>query len=829
MDTNFDTEFLAIMRRYEAEGTVFQCPTRGARYSISEVDEFGCTVNSLDTNEPARVSADMFKDCLEKVNKNGGQYRFKDLNADEAVRTTVLQALPFGLSADKKTILALPKTQKVCEVFCDIARNLRTGIVDGEPRLYKPVMLACVIEALENGELKENRIELDWIAPKFLEKMKKFHVEVSSDKAATSFFSLTGDLFWMLCYYDTNNVLHSRTARSNLIKERVRHAIIKDTYWKMLQHPEHRRRVLNALAETWWPDKYLSYPGSCHFWWVNQGKTYQTERKGEFVWAPKQSSNGRTFFHWKNVHKVKQGDIIVHYANGMVRAVSLARSDGYESVKPASLVAGDWQEDGWRADVSYHELTSPIPIVDIGQEIAKLELPRGPINKGGKINPGYLFCLNNEAANIILSKIPSEEVSAEIRAQLEQFYIHERSGSYMSETDVLAHVYDWISAQGFVLSKADLINFYCCLRAKPFVILAGISGTGKTKFVRLFAEAVGATEENFRFHLIPVRPDWNDNSELMGFFDLNNQYQPGALIPLLIRAHADPDKPYFLCLDEMNLARVEHYFSDFLSVIESRRFVEQNGQKTVVTDRMLTREQLQKMNTYALDSEVISALGYLMDNFPNGLGLPENVYVIGTVNMDETTHPFSRKVLDRANTIEFSEIDLTSGFTDPHERIDIRELDLNNDVFCPRYLTMKDFLEDDVDSPKEVAERLQKLNSILSKAGCQVGYRIRDEAAIYIKYVSEFGGDELNPETGFERVVLQKILPRIQGSSYQIRTGLEDLLAEFLPESRELSFDEEDYILKMQTLIQDKSPLVKKIGNMLIQFMEDGFTSFWSN
>jgi hypothetical protein len=332
----------------------------------------------------------MYRDCLEKVDKNRGQYRFKDLNADEAVRTTILQAVPFGLSADRKTILALPKTQKTCEAFCDIVRNLRTGLVDGEPRLYKPAMLTCVIEALENGELIENKIELDWIAPRFLEKMKSLDGEVPFDKAASSFFSLSGDLFWMLCYYDTTNIVTSRTARPKLIKERVRHAIIKDTYWKMLQHAEYRRRILNVLAETWWPDKYLSYPGSCRFWWANQGKTYQIEREGEFVWAPKQSSNGRTFFYWKNVHKIKQGDIIVHYANGMVRAVSLAHSDGYESAKPASLVTGDWQEDGWRADISYHELTSPISIADIGQKIANLELSHGPINKRGRVNQGYV-------------------------------------------------------------------------------------------------------------------------------------------------------------------------------------------------------------------------------------------------------------------------------------------------------------------------------------------------------------------------------------------------------------------------------------------------------
>jgi len=209
--------------------------------------------------------------------------------------------------------------------------------------------------------------------------------------------------------------------------------------------------------------------------------------------------------------------------------------------------------------------------------------------------------------------------------------------------------------------------------------------------------------------------------------------------------------------------------------------------------------------------------------------LPENLYFVGTVNMDETTHPFSRKVLDRANTLEFNEIYLSKGLTLPTNDQIIETLDLQHLSFKSKYLTMYDLLGSDSATAKTVSEKLEELNHILSKAGCQVGYRVRDEAAFYMKYVSDVNSSDLDGTAGFERVVLQKIMPRIQGSSYQIKQILENLLRQFVPESLQIETDDDDYIMNLQNLIENKGALPKKIGHMLIQFIEDGFTSFWSN
>jgi hypothetical protein len=356
--------------------------------------------------------------------------------------------------------------------------------------------------------------------------------------------------------------------------------------------------------------KYFENKQKCQFWWVNQSKTYATEQEGGFLWAPQKDQRQTLQFHWENVNKAKKGDIIFHYATGNLRSVSIAQTDGYESNRPEDLSGSDWAKQGWRVDVLYEELTDQIPIEKIGANLAKLNIKYGPINKTGGVNQGYLFQLSEDAVQIIAKRVSLENLSSEIKSQIQKILSDAKDREIeMSASEIIDHVYNRLSSQGFIISKADLINFHCCLRTKPFVILAGISGTGKTKFVRLFAEAVGATDENKRFQIIPVRPDWNDNSELLGFFDLNGRYQPGALIPLLLRAHANQDRPYFLCLDEMNLARVEHYFSDFLSVVESRRFKDHDGKRKISTDIILSHEQMHQMNTDALDEKVISALG----------------------------------------------------------------------------------------------------------------------------------------------------------------------------------------------------------------------------
>ncbi|KUO51106.1 MAG: hypothetical protein APF76_16565 [Desulfitibacter sp. BRH_c19] len=340
--------------------------------------------------------------------------------------------------------------------------------------------------------------------------------------------------------------------------------------------------------------------------------------------------------------------------------------------------------------------------------------------------------------------------------------------------DILGHIYKYIKSKGFNYELSFIQNFLLSLKTKPFLILAGISGTGKTKMVELFAEAVGATTLNGRYNLIPVRPDWNDSTDLLGYSNLQGEFVPGKLTQIIFAAQSNSKYPYFICLDEMNLARVEYYFSEFLSIMESRKSI--NG---VITSAPITVNGLKDIITF-----------------------PENLYVIGTVNMDETTHPFSRKVLDRANTLEFSEIDL-SNF--PEQSVEKQKVMLiENDILRSEFLTLKDCYAGNEDFIKEKVKILGEINEILMPSGLSIGYRIRDEFSIYLFYNKRWS--LLSEDKAIDYQIMQKILPRIHGSSM----GVEDILKE------------------LEQFLSSKYPMSKrKIEFMLRRFSEDGFTSFW--
>ncbi len=377
--------------------------------------------------------------------------------------------------------------------------------------------------------------------------------------------------------------------------------------------------------------------------------------------------------------------------------------------------------------------------------------------------------------------------------------------------DEIKRICEYIRSKGFSYDNETIINFYLSLKSKPFVILAGPSGTGKSKLVKLFAEAIGATSENGRFKLIPVRPDWSDSTDLLGYRDLHGKFHPGSLLSFIKEASENINLPYFLCLDEMNLARVEYYFSDILSIMETRTW----DRERIITDRLFSRE------FFGDDEEAAS-------KFMN-LHIPENLYIVGTVNMDETTFPFSKKVLDRANTIEFSYVDLDFDF-----RIEDSEqpatLILHNDFLKSEYITLKDckILQDTVLTSVSI---LKEINNVLLEANQQFGYRIRDEICYYLAYNHTY--DLLPFDTAMDYEILQKILPRIQGSSMSIKKLLIELFKicinnqaqNFSPDNAGVNEDMFKYIDNNPSIPYKKSAL--KIASMMRRFEEDGFTSYW--
>ena len=385
----------------------------------------------------------------------------------------------------------------------------------------------------------------------------------------------------------------------------------------------------------------------------------------------------------------------------------------------------------------------------------------------------------------------------------------EEGEEQLSTKEILQHINAYIAAKGFTFDDGLVENYYLSLKSKPFVILAGTSGTGKTRLVRLFAEALGATVDNGRYKLVSVRPDWSDSTDLFGHVDLNGKFIPGAIIDFIKDAVKDNNSnPYFLCLDEMNLARVEYYLSDILSVIETREL--KDGK--VITDPLLST------NAYGADKDAVGKYGTLR--------IPENLYIIGTVNMDETTFPFSRKVLDRANTIEFSTVDFLSGSNSTSA--EVKPLNLGNDFMKAEYVFFKQ-CEGEKDFTDKLCIELQEINKILEKANVHVGYRVRDEIAFYM--LNNKKAELLSEDEAFDNEIMQKILPRIQGSSAAVKNMLCELFKRCAGEYESYQTESDDISSKMFKAAQKADckyrKSAEKIAYMVRRFEEDGFTAYW--
>lgn len=403
----------------------------------------------------------------------------------------------------------------------------------------------------------------------------------------------------------------------------------------------------------------------------------------------------------------------------------------------------------------------------------------------------YLKGIDKKISSVPIDELPKEE------GDKMEFNVSEE----------ITRISEYIAEKGFSYKTGLIENFYLCLKTKPFVILAGTSGTGKTRLVKLFAESVDATSYNNRYKLVPVRPDWSDSTDLFGHLDLNGKYKNGVLTEFIKSAIDDPINPYFVCLDEMNLARVEYYLSDILSIIETRHFEE----NIIRTDTLISVE--------AFGSDVEASGKY------SSLYIPDNLYIVGTVNMDETTFPFSKKVLDRANTIEISHVDLD---LITKNLIEVSSYVLDNSFLRSEYLLACDCIGYE-DLLLGVISTLKQINNVLYNANAQFGYRVRDEICFYMVYNEKYNIIEYNK--ALDNCILQKILPRIQGSNFTIKELLIDLFKIFLGNQEELFQENDNNIYEEMLKYLDSKMTFKasaeKVAFMMRRFEEDGYTSYW--
>jgi MoxR-like ATPase len=372
-------------------------------------------------------------------------------------------------------------------------------------------------------------------------------------------------------------------------------------------------------------------------------------------------------------------------------------------------------------------------------------------------------------------------------------------------SDLLKRLQLAMDAEGYILSAGELANFYLAMIVSPLVILSGISGTGKSLLPRKFAKHTKSL-----FHAIPVQPQWSDNSDLFGYVPTlaPEKFIEGHLIESLRKAKGNSKKLVIALLDEMNLAPVEHYFSDFLSVAESR-----SRQGTaIVTDKLpidLPKAPADKEDGYK----------DLRD-----IGLPQNLRVIGTANMDETTHSFSPKVLDRAFTIEFDDPDLMAfatalpGATENFEALAASIVNESNAISVQDARALSEKLFD------QIAQMLDEIQQILSPAGIKFGYRTRDAILLYLHFWRQLGlGDILTSSAALDFCLLQKVLPKVSGSGEALSEALKKL-GEWLEKNRSETDDGQG---QSQEFAGPFERSLQKVKRMAALLDTDGATHYW--
>ena len=471
-----------------------------------------------------------------------------------------------------------------------------------------------------------------------------------------------------------------------------------------------------------------------------------------------------------------------------------------------------------------YELNTPVAKQAVARQIFELNLNYSPINKIYNANEGYLFGLDDAAVRIIAEQLVEDDMPEDIQRRLPKTSSSSDRDPkpdggdqpmQLSEFDrsaALDALINYIANKGFSYEPWQVACFVTALRTKPFVILAGVTGTGKSKLPKLVCQGTGGLPM-----LVPVRPDWTDSADILGYVDLEGRFRPGQFLAFARKANEAAGRLHLCIVDEMNLGRVEHYFAEVLSRIEDREAAAGGGFRS---DGLLGLD---------LHSE---------DQVWRGQGIGPNLAIVGTVNMDESTHGFSRKVLDRAFTIELSEIDLgliqsaasgagasiTAWPVAAWHPLAIRLGALPAAEHAKHAKTISDTIG-----------VLQQLNAILVHAQLQLGYRSRDEIVLFVLHAQDLIGhfvtrskDEVDP---VDLAIMMKVLPRIVGGSGAIERVLDDLLRWSGPE---VGLDEpEGYVREWDQAgrppaIADASyPRCAARLCLMRERLREGYTSFW--
>lgn len=373
---------------------------------------------------------------------------------------------------------------------------------------------------------------------------------------------------------------------------------------------------------------------------------------------------------------------------------------------------------------------------------------------------------------IIHQKDANNLLSIDIDSKLTQTF----TGSYEAAIDMIQLS---IYQKGSLYSKALLKNFCALLNSHDLILLAGDSGIGKTNLVKRFAEAVGGVSK-----IIPVKPNWTSSDDLLGYYNpIDRRYITTPFLDAIYEAMDNPNKLFLICLDEMNLARIEYYFADFLSKLEERSEDAVLELYSETEDKLISdgaNELIDKLaNSINIDpsldsgsvvgtvtddpeiSKDISRLGLMESNrirCKSRIKIPQNIRFIGTLNVDDTTYYLSPKIVDRVHVIRFDNpIFVDRKLLESEIDFDIKEsININPQSFFDSRSEYPKFFSH-IDSP--LVKRLTNLSKKLSGIGLSYGARVIGQSLLYAESMKKFG--ESSEDIIFDNILLQKVFPRL--------------------------------------------------------------------
>lgn len=526
---------------------------------------------------------------------------------------------------------------------------------------------------------------------------------------------------------------------------------------------------------------------------------------GKALWSPRTDKRGGDIY--SKMRDLSVDDIIIHLTdNKAITGISKVKSKfSEESIKANTE---------WDGEIYKVSLKDFIPIKPIPRELILNERNKKFLFKiKSSNNVFYNSELNlNQGAYLTECPLALADLFNTIYYSENKDYLPHlpRPEIKINPVGDFNHkiFYETTIKARYFISEKLCTRFISSLLTKPFVILTGLSGSGKTKLAQAFAMWICEDENQYR--MVPVGADWTNREPLLGFpnaLEKNNYVKPeNRVLDLIIEANKNESKPYFLILDEMNLSHVERYFADFLSVMESK---DDKG--------ILLHSDKERKDT---NNNII----------PNNIQLPKNLFIIGTVNIDETTYMFSPKVLDRASVIEFRvTADEMNTYLDSNAGINLGNLRTKGKNMAASFVELAKDKNFEAAEKEGLNKTLMSFFAELKKTGAEFGYRSASEiirfAAVANKLDAGWKQDEIT-----DAAIMQKLLPKVHGSRKKLAPVLETLGCLCMTEKPKAE-EKMEYFLNPQEE-KDFSSRIKypmsfeKISRMYRALLHNGFTSY---